>query len=121
MAESTKEKMVTIMIDKRTGGLRTNGKLYVGKVTVREDIADDLIRRQNEYLATLDKINDPSVKLRNQSIEVTRKAFIADPSVFGNHPQFSKVNGMCDPFQLQFISPVDLDEWKAERLGLYGY
>lgn len=118
-----KEELVTIIIDpKRTsGGLRTNGKLFVGKVKVSQEMADDLLRRQEEYAATTAKLTDPSVKLRNQNIDVSRKMFIADPGVFGNHPKFSKINGMLDHFQLQFISETDLDEWRQEREGIYGY
>ena len=46
---------------------------------------------------------------------------MADPTLYGNHPQFRKDTGMCDPFQLQFVAASDLEEWKEERLGLYGY
>lgn len=124
MSEKTDKKedtMVTIIIDKDTGGLRTNGKLYVGKVTVPEHLAEDLMRRQEEYLATIKKLTDPSVELRNQSIETTRKAFMADPKVHGNNPRFSKVNGLTTNFQMSVVSEQDKEEWHQERMGLFGY
>lgn len=127
MAEKEKkavaEGMVTVIIDpKRTrGGIRVNGKLYVGKVTVSSEQADDLLRIQEEFSATIDKLTEPSTKLRNQNIGTTKKMYMADPTVYGTHPQFSNVYGMLDPFQWQFISDVDKEEWREERLGVYGY
>lgn len=121
---SKEEEMMTIYIDpKRTnGGLRTNfNKLYVGKKTLPVELAEDLLRRQEEYAATVSKLTDPSIKLKNQSIEQSRKFFIADPVQHGNNPKFSKVYGMLDPFQLESISELDLEEWKDERMGLFNY
>ena len=126
MAKETKaieEEMVTIIIDpKRTnGGIRVNGKNYVGKVKVSAVQADDLMRIQEEYSATIDKLTNPQVKLRNQNIDATRKAFMADPAVYGQHPQFSKAYGLSDMFQMSFISETDRLQWEEERMGLYNY
>ena len=115
---------IIVMIDpKRTnGGIRVNGKLKVGKVVCRsQEEADDLLRIQEEYAAAFDKLRDPSIKLRNQSIETSRKAFIADPAQFAGHPRFSKVYGMLDPWQWQFVPQNDRLEWQEERMGLYNY
>lgn len=124
MAKETQEeeKMLIFIDPKRTnGGLRTNGKNYVGKITVPVHFAEDLLRRQEEYAATISKLTDPSVKLRNQNIDISRKMFMADPQSYGNHPKFSRITGMLDAFQLEFVSPKDLEEWKEERMGLYNY
>lgn len=123
MATKEKEDIVTIVIDPKmtNGGITVNGRKYVGTVKVPQEQADDLLRIQTDYFATTQKLNDPSIQLRNQNIETTRKAFIADPGLYGNHPRFSKHNGMTNQFQLNFISEQDLNEWKQERMGLYGY
>ena len=115
--------LVTIIIDpKRTnGGVRVNGKRYVGKVSVTSDQAEDLLRIQEEYAASVDKLTNPSTKLRNQSLETSRKAFFADPIQFGSHPRFSKVYGMLDTFQWDFVPEADRLEWQQERMGLYNY
>lgn len=121
------EEMVTIIIDPKltNGGLRTITDKGVvkraGKVTVPASEAEDLLRRLTEYSATVQKLQDPSIKLRNQNIDQTRKSFIADPTQYGNNPQFNKVNGMADAFQLEPISEQDLKEWREERMGLFNY
>lgn len=119
--------LVTIIIDPKVtnGGLRTftetGVKRYVGKVTVPAHIADSLLQRQTEYAATIQKLNDPSVRLRNQNIDTTRRAYMADPEQYGNHPRFTKAFGMSDAFQMSFISEKDKQEWAEERMGLFNY
>ena len=121
------EDMVTVIIDPKltNGGLRTatatGWKNYVGKVKVPESLGEDLLRRQTEYAATVAKLNDPSVSLRNQNIDITRKQFMADPGQYGQRTEFSKENGLASRFQMSFISKQDLAEWKEEREGLFGY
>ena len=115
---------IIVMIDpKRTnGGIRVNGKLKVGRVVCHsQEEADDLLRIQEEYAASFDKLRDPSIKLRNQSIETSRKAFMADPAQFAGHPHFSKTYGMLDSWQWQFVPEADRLEWQQERMGLYNY
>jgi hypothetical protein len=132
MAKEIKEEIVpvemaTVIIDPKltNGGLRTitsiGIKRFVGKVTVPVEEAEDLLRRQSEYAATVQKLNDPSLKLRNQNIDTTRKSYIADPEQFGSHPRFTKLYGMADPFQMSFISEIDKTEWAQERMGLFNY
>lgn len=136
MAEKIKEtlvkkeegdELVTVIIDPKltNGGLRTfteNGvKRYVGKVTVPAHVADSLLQRQTEYAATISKLNDPTVRLRNQNIDTTRKAYMADIEQYGSHPKFSKLYGMSDAFQMSFVSDLDKKEWAEERMGLFNY
>lgn len=117
------EEIVTIIIDPKMtdGGIIINGRRYVGKVKVPQSQADDLLRVQSEYFATKQKLNDPSIKLRNQNVDVSKKFFMADPLQFASNPRFSKVYGMLDPFQWDFISEKDKEDWKQEREGLYNY
>jgi hypothetical protein len=79
------------------------------------------MRIQEEYSATIDKLTNPSIRLKNQSITTTRRAFMADPVQFGQHPKFSKEWGMSDSFQMSHVSKTDLIEWQQERMGLYNY
>lgn len=121
---STVSEKIIVMIDpKRTnGGIRINGKLKVGKVICNsQDEADDLLRIQEEYAASFAKLTDPSVVMRNQSIETTRRAFMADPVTYGQHPRFTKQFGLSTPFQMGFVPEADLIEWQQERMGLYNY
>lgn len=122
-AKPVKEGMVLHFVDpKRTnGGIRINGKLYVGRVQVTPEQSEDLFRIEREYSATIDKLTSPEVVLRNQSIETTRKAFMADPNLYGNHPRFSKRFGLTTAFQMENVSETDRLEWEEERMGLYNY
>ena len=117
------EEMVTIVIDPKMTdrGIIINNKRYVGKVKVPQSQADDLLRIQSEYFATKQKMTDPSVKLRNQNVDVSKRAFMADPLQFASHPRFSKVYGMLDPFQWDFIGEKDKEEWKQEREAIFNY
>jgi hypothetical protein len=122
-----KEEMVTVMIDPKItrGGLKTatltGWKNYVGKVTVPAHLAEDLLRRQTEFGATVQKLTEENLELRNQNINTTRAAFMADIAIAGSNPQFTRENGMASRFQMQFIAEKDLAEWKEERMGLFGY
>jgi predicted RNA-binding Zn ribbon-like protein len=121
------ENLVQVIIDPKltNGGLRTitstGVKRYVGKVKVPADLAEDLLRRQTEYAATIQKLNEPSLEIRNQSIGTSYKAFMADPAQHGKNPGFSRETGLLSRFQWEFISDKDKEEWKEERMGLFGY
>ncbi len=117
------ETIIIVIDPKRTnGGIRVNGKRLVGKVKCKsQEEADDYLRIQEEYAASFAKLTDPTVKLRNQSIETSRKAFIVDPAEFGKHPNFTREFGMLDPYQWQFVPEGDRLEWQEERMGLFNY
>ncbi len=56
-----KEEMVTIFIDPEMvtmQGIRINGKMYIGHVTVGKRQAEDLLRIQSEYWETRKKLLD---------------------------------------------------------------
>ena len=120
--EASPEPLVTVVIDRKMtdGGIRVNDILYVGKVKVTSEQAEDLLRIQEEYLETKQKMSDPSQKIRIKSSAIIQKYYLADPSQFGNHPQYTKQYGLLDPWQWQFISDSFKEELKRQREAMYG-
>ena len=53
-APKAKEELTQVFIDREMtdGGIRVNGKLYVGNVKVTQGQAEDLLRIQEEYFET---------------------------------------------------------------------
>ena len=57
-APKAKEELTQVFIDREMtdGGIRVNGKLYVGNVKVTQGQAEDLLRIQEEYFETKKKL-----------------------------------------------------------------
>jgi len=118
------EPLVKILIDPTItdGGLRTNDKLYVGWVTVPQNIADDLQRRQDECQEVKNFLQNPGrAKMRIKNFYVMEKQFLADPAENFGKKGFTKEYGLLDPWQWQFIPKEVQEELKRTRNSIYGY
>lgn len=118
-------KLVTIVIDPEMtdGGIRVNGKRYVGKVEVSQDQADDLLRIQEEYYETKKKLNNPRQFVRTKSDIVKFKRFCVDPAeheALRHNPTFQKY-GLLDPRDYEYLTPTAKEYFKRERFALYAY
>ena len=117
------KKIVTIIIDRRrtSGGLRVNGKLYVGEVTVPKHQADDLLRMQEEYDETMQKIVDPTVSVRMKNDLQKEALFLADPKVHGTKPNFTRDYGLLPLQEWEYCTPEFQKQLLDLRKQLYGY
>jgi len=81
--EVTKKDLVNVFIDPEMvgkGGIQINEKKYVGHVKVPQDIADELIRIQEEYWETVKKMKDPNISVRMKNDFQKEILFLADPN-----------------------------------------
>ena len=118
-----KPKMVTINIDRQMtdGGLRTNGKLYVGNVTVTEGEAEDLMRRQDEYFETKKKLMDKNINVRMKSDFQKETLFLVDPSENAGKKGFTRDYGMLGALEWSYCKPKFQEYLLEQRRQLYGY
>ena len=119
------EEMVTIVIDPEMtdGGIRINGKRYVGKVTVTVNQAEDLQRIQMEYYETKKRLTNPDSFIGTKSDIVKFNRYCADPeqnkAIF--HTDSFQKYGKLDPRDWERLSPGAREMFKAERMALHGY
>lgn len=119
-----KEKMVTILIDPQMvgkTGIRINGKMYIGKVTVPESQADDLLRIQEEYWETVKKLKDPQVTVRMKSDFQKEKLFLADPDENARKATFTRDYGLLGAKEWSYCSETFKKHLLDMRKQLYGY
>lgn len=118
-----KEEMVNIVIDREMtdGGIRVNGKLYVGNIRVPKGQAEDLLRIQEEYFETKKKLIDKTVSVRMKSDFQKEKLFLADPKENGGRRGFSRDYGLLGEREWSFCSEIFKQHLLDTRKQLYGY
>ena len=118
------EKMVTIIIDPQfvgKQGIRVNGKIYIGEVTVPEGMAKDLLRIQSEYSETMQKLHDPKVNVRMKSDFQKEALFLADPTEFAGKKGYTRDYGMLPQREWLLCTPDFQKQLLNYRKQLYGY
>ena len=120
---STKEPLVSVLIDREMtdGGIRVNGKLYVGTVKVTQEQADDLLRIQEEYYETKKKLLDKNVKVRMKSDFQREALFLADPSQNEGKKNFTRDYGLLGAQEWSYCKPEFKEYLLNQRRMLYGY
>jgi hypothetical protein len=118
-----KNELVSIIVDKdmTDGGIRINGKLYVGNVKVTQEQAEDLMRIQEEYFETKKKLTDPNVHVRMKSDFQKEKLFLADPRENENKKGFTRDYGLLGAREWSYCSPKFKEHLLNMRRQLYGY
>lgn len=121
--ERKSEELVTILIDREMtdGGIRVNGKLYVGQVRVSPDQAKDLLRIQEEYFETKKKLLDKNVTVRMKSDFQKELLFLADPRENEGKKNFSRDYGLLGATEWGYCSEPFKEHLLAMRKQLYGY
>lgn len=107
--------------DMTDGGIRINGKRYVGEVTVTRDMMTDLKRIQEEYFETKKKLFDPSVKVRMKSDFQKEMLFLADPKENESKKGFTRDYGLLGATEWSYCSQKLKEHLLAMRKQLYGY
>jgi len=119
---STEGKIIFVVDkDMTDGGIRINGKLYVGEVTVTREMMKDLKRIQEEYFETKKKLFDPNVKVRMKSDFQKEMLFLADPEVNESKKTFTRDYGLLGATEWQYCSQKFKEHLLAMRKQLYGY
>ena len=118
-----KEELVTVLIDKdmTDGGIRVNGKLYVGPVKVTQEQADDLLRIQEEYFENKKKLMDKTVSVRMKSDFQKERLFLADPKENEGRKGFTRDYGLLGSREWGFCSEAFKKHLLEQRKALYGY
>jgi len=118
-----KEEMVSVLIDREMtdGGIRINGKLYVGKVKVPEGQAKDLLRIQDEYFETKKKLIDKTISVRMKSDFQKEKLFLADPKENARKSNFTRDYGLLGEREWSFCTEAFKTHLLDMRKQLYGY
>ena len=121
--ESPKEELVMVNIDRQMtdGGIRINGKLYVGTIKVPQAQAEDLLRIQEEYYETKKKLLDKNVNVRMKSDFQKEKLFLADPSQNEGKKNFTRDYGLLGALEWSYCSSVFKAHLLDQRKQLYGY
>lgn len=118
-----KDELVTIQIDREMtdGGIRVNGKLYVGTVKVTQAQANDLLRIQEEYFETKKKLVDKNVHVRMKSDLQKEAMFLADPKENERKPNFTRDYGLLGEREWSYLTPAAKEDFLNKRKALYGY
>ena len=118
-----KKDLVTVLIDREMtdGGIRINGKLYVGPVKVTQDQADDLLRIQDEYFETKKKMMDKNVQVRMKSDFQKEKLFLADPKENESKKGFTRDYGLLGAKEWSYCTEKFKEHLLEMRKALYGY
>jgi hypothetical protein len=119
----SKEPLVEIIIDRdmTSGGIRINGKLYVGRVKVTKDQADDLLRIQEEYAETMKKIFNPNISVRMKNDFQKEALFLADPAENEGKKGYTRDYGLLPLREWSFCSDVFKEHLLELRMQYYGY
>lgn len=117
------EEKVTVQIDREMtdGGIRVNGKLYVGNVRVSKGQAEDLLRIQEEYFETKKKLMDKNVTVRMKSDFQKEVLFLADPKENEGKKNFTRDYGLLGAKEWSYITPVFKEHLLDMRRQMYGY
>ena len=118
-----KDELVNVMIDKEMtdGGIRVNGKRYVGQVKVTQEMADDLLRIQEEYFETKKKLLDPNISVRMKNDFQKEALFLADPKEHGMKKNFTRDYGLLGVREWSLCSKKFQEHLLEERKSLYRY
>lgn len=118
-----KEELVTFIVDREMtdGGIRVNGKLYVGEVRVPKAQAEDLARIQSEYFETKKKLIDKNISVRMKSDFEKEKLFLADPKENAKKSNFSRDYGLLGEREWSYCSDSFKEYLLTMRKQLYGY
>ena len=103
------------------GGIRVNGKLYVGPVKVTEGQAADLLRIQEEYFETKKKLMDKTVSVRMKSDFQKERLFLADPKDNEGRKGFTRDYGLLGAREWGFCSETFKQQLLEQRKALFGY
>jgi len=119
----TKEPLVTVMIDREMtdGGIRVNGKLYVGNVKVSQEQADDLLRIQEEYFETKKKLMDKYSTVRMKSDFQREALFLADPKQNEGKKNFTRDYGLLGALEWSYLKPQFKEYLLESRKAMFGY
>lgn len=117
------EELVSVHVDRdmTDGGIRINGKLFVGTVKVPAGQATDLMRIQEEYFETKKKLFDPSVRVRMKNDDQKRALFLADPKFNESKKTFSRDFGLLPREEWNYCSDVFKEQLLSERMQMFGY
>jgi len=118
-----KDELVQVIIDREMtdGGIRVNGKLFVGKIKVSQEQADDLLRIQEEYFETKRKLMDKNVSVRMKSDFQKEKLFLADPAEYAGRKGFTRDYGLLGAVEWGYCTEGFKQYLLQERKQLYGY
>jgi len=103
------------------GGIRVNGKLYVGNVKVTKGQAEDLLRIQEEYFETKKKLMDKNISVRMKSDEQKERLFLADPEENEGKRGFSRDYGLLPVQEWNYCKPAFKEYLLRMRKQLYNY
>jgi len=118
------QKKVTIFIDPEMvglGGIRVNGKKYIGNVEVSEEQAKDLLRIQSEYWETIKKLKDPSISVRMKSDFQKEALFLADPKENARKTGWTRDYGLLPQKEWEYCSDAFKEYLLSLRKSMYGY
>lgn len=118
-----KEELVLINIDREMtdGGIRVNGKLYVGNVKVSKQQAKDLLRIAEEYFETKKKLMDKNISVRMKSDQQKETLFLADPKENEHKRGFTRDYGLLGAKEWSYCSEVFKKRLLEMRRQFYGY
>lgn len=119
-----KDEMITIFIDPEMvgkQGIRINGKLFIGSVTVPKTQAEDLLRIQSEYWETVKKMTDPNVTVRMKNDFQKETLFLADPKENARKPGWSRDYGLLGEREWSLCSDAFKEHLLSMRKQYYGY
>lgn len=102
-------------------GIRINGKIYVGYVTVPESQAEDLLRIQSEFWETVKKMTNKYARVRMKSDFQKEVLFLADPEENQNKKNFSRDFGLLSAEEWSYCSEPFKKQLLAMREQMYGY
>ena len=120
-AEDLQKVFITIDRDMTDGGIRINGKLYIGEVEVPRHMAKDLLRIQEEYFETKKKLFDPLIEVRMKSDLQKELLFLADPKEHSGNPKFTRDYGLLGMREWGFCSEGFKSYLLTMRRQFYGY
>ena len=122
-APKAKEELTQVFIDREMtdGGIRVNGKLYVGNVKVTQGQAEDLLRIQEEYFETKKKLMDANISVRMKSDYQKEALFLADPKQNENKKGYTRDYGLLTRKEWEYCHPDFKEYLLAQRKALYGF
>jgi hypothetical protein len=118
------EELENIFIDPEMvgkGGIRVNGKIFIGHIKVPKSIAEDLLRIQEEYWETVKKLTDKNISVRMKNDFQKEALFLADPNENANKKGFTKDYGLLPQREFLFCKSSFQQHLLDLRKQLYGY
>lgn len=118
------EEMENIFIDPEMvgkGGIRINGKIYIGHLKVPKGIAEDLVRIQEEYWETVKKLTDKNITVRMKNDFQKEALFLADPIENANKKGYTRDYGLLPQREWLFCKPSFQQHLLDLRKQLYGF